>query len=250
MSIEASTAEEPSTTVPSVAIFSPGRTRKRSPTFNSAIETVCSCPPGCSTVTSFAPSSSSAFRAAPALRLERASKYRPARMNAVTPAAASRYRFPEPSPRAIVSSKGCFIPGVPAVPRNRAHRDQPKAAVVPTEISVSMVAAPCRALVNAALWKGHPAYVTTGAANVRDSHCQYANCSAGIIAIATTGTASSTAVTNRSRRERSSSGSSSPGADGSGGAGSRAEYPVFSTVAIRSWTETPAAWVTLAFSVA
>ena len=65
---------------------------------------------------------------------------------------------------------------------------------MPTEISVSMVAAPCRALVQAALWKGQAAYVTTGAASVSDSHCQYSNCRAGTIAIATTGTASATAV--------------------------------------------------------
>ncbi len=90
VSIEASTAEEPSTTVPSVAIFSPGRTRKRSPTRNSPTGTVCSRPSSRSTVTSLAPSSSSARSAAPALRLARASKYRPARMKAVTPAAASR----------------------------------------------------------------------------------------------------------------------------------------------------------------
>lgn len=113
-----------------------------------------------------------------------------------------------------------------------------------------MVAAPCRALVKAALWKGHPAYVTTGAASVSDSHCQYSNCSAGTIAMATTGTASTTAVTSRSRRDRSSSASPSSGVDGCGGAGSRAVYPVFSTVAMRSWTDTSAAWVTLAFSVA
>ncbi len=49
------------------------------------------------------------------------------------------------------------MPGVPAVPKNSAHSDHRNAAEVPTEISVSMVAAPCRALVNAALWKGHAA---------------------------------------------------------------------------------------------
>ncbi len=49
------------------------------------------------------------------------------------------------------------MPGVPALPRNSAHSDQPKAAAVPTEIRVSIVAAPCRALVNAARWKGQPA---------------------------------------------------------------------------------------------
>ena len=42
------------------------------------------------TATSLAPSSSSARSAAPARRLARASKYRPARMNTVTPEATSR----------------------------------------------------------------------------------------------------------------------------------------------------------------
>lgn len=65
--------------------------------------------------------------------------------------------FPAPSVRATVNSKGWVIPGVPAVPKKSAHRDQRKAAEVPTEIRVSMVAAPCRRLVQAALWKGQAA---------------------------------------------------------------------------------------------
>ncbi len=65
--------------------------------------------------------------------------------------------FPEPSLRAMVSSKGWVMPAVPALPRNSAHSDHRNAADVPTEISVSMVAAPCRALVKAALWNGQAA---------------------------------------------------------------------------------------------
>ncbi len=152
--------------------------------------------------------------------------------------------FPAPSLRAMVSSKGCVMPGVPAVPKNSAHSDHRNAAEVPTEISVSMVAAPCRALVKAALWKGQAAYVTTGAASVSDSHCQYSNCSAGTIAIAMTGTASTTAVTSRSLSGRSSSAASAGSAPGpdparaGSGSGSRAVYPVASTVAISSGTDT------------
>ena len=89
VSIEASTADEPSVTSPSVAIFSPGRTTNRSPTASSPTGMRRSTPPR-RTATSLAPSSSSARSAAPACRLERASRYRPARMNVVTPAAASR----------------------------------------------------------------------------------------------------------------------------------------------------------------
>ncbi len=73
VSIEASTAESPSTTVPSVAIFSPGRTTKRSPTA-SRCAGIRTSRPSRSTATSLAPSSISALRAAPARRLERASR--------------------------------------------------------------------------------------------------------------------------------------------------------------------------------
>ena len=73
VSIEASTADEPSSTTPSVAIFSPGRTTKRSPTdsWSVAIDT---SRPSRSTATSFAPSSIKARNAAPACFLDRASK--------------------------------------------------------------------------------------------------------------------------------------------------------------------------------
>ncbi len=73
VSMEASTAELPSTTVPSVAIFSPGRTTNRSPTV-SALTGMRTSRPARSTTTSFAPSSRRALRAAPAFRLERASR--------------------------------------------------------------------------------------------------------------------------------------------------------------------------------
>ncbi len=73
VSMAASTAEAPSTTVPSVAIFSPGRTTNLSPTASPLTGTRTSRPSR-STATSFAPSSSSARSAAPARRLERASR--------------------------------------------------------------------------------------------------------------------------------------------------------------------------------
>lgn len=66
-------AEEPSTTVPSVATFSPGRTTKRSPVRSSPAGIRSSRPPR-RTVTSLAPSSIRERSAAEARRLERASK--------------------------------------------------------------------------------------------------------------------------------------------------------------------------------
>ena len=85
-----STADEPSSTTPSVATFSPGRTTKRSPTASSSTGTRRSAPSSPSSATSFAPSSSSALSALPARRFARASNHRPARMNVVTTAAVSR----------------------------------------------------------------------------------------------------------------------------------------------------------------
>ena len=70
---EASMAEVPSSTIPSVATFSPGRTTKRSPTSRRSTGMRCSTPSR-STVTSLAPSSNRARSAAPERRLARASK--------------------------------------------------------------------------------------------------------------------------------------------------------------------------------
>ncbi len=89
VSIDSSTAEAPETTVPSVAIFSPGRTTNSSPTASSPTGTRTSRP-SLRTATSLAPSSIRARRAAPAWRLERCSRKRPSSTKAVTPAAASR----------------------------------------------------------------------------------------------------------------------------------------------------------------
>ena len=146
--------------------------------------------------------------------------------------------FAAPSDGASANSNGCVMPGVPAVPKNSAYNDHRNAAEVPIEMSVSIVAAPCFRLVHAALWKGHAAQRITGAASAREAHCQYVNCSAGIIAIAITGTVSTIAPISRLRSDRNSgsASSASPAAAPSFlfpfGAGRAAEYPVFSTSAI------------------
>ena len=72
-----------------------------------------------------------------------------------------------------------------------------------------MVAAPWRRLAHAARWNGQAPQVATGAASVRDSHCQLVNCSAGTIAISSTGTVSATEIASRWRRAASSAGSPS-----------------------------------------
>jgi hypothetical protein len=58
--------------------------------------------------------------------------------------------LPEPSVRSMVKANGWIMPGVPAVPKNSAHSDQPSAAIVPSDTRVSMVAAPCFRLAQAA----------------------------------------------------------------------------------------------------
>ena len=101
------------------------------------------------------------------------------------------------------------MPGIPAPPRNSAHSDHSHAALTPTEIKVSMVAAPWRALVNAARWNGNAPHTTTGEARVRDNHCQLSNCNIGIIDSNSTGRLRTAETSNRCRsRETSSSFSS------------------------------------------
>lgn len=77
-------------------------------------------------------------------------------------------------------------------------------------MSVSIVAVPCLRFVHAALWNGQAAQMITGAASASEAHCQYTNCSAGIMAMAITGTVSTMAPTSRWRSEVSSVSSSSP----------------------------------------
>ena len=142
---DASTAELPSATIPSVAIFSPGRTTNRSPAASSSTGTrrsVIFCPgPSRSTATVLAPSAASALSARPDRSRARASRYRPASTAAVTPAAASRYSvFPLAWPK--VKANDIFIPVMPAPPNSSAYTDQQKDAPTPTLTRVSMVAAP------------------------------------------------------------------------------------------------------------
>ena len=134
--------------------------------------------------------------------------------------------FADPSDGPIARENSWVMPGIPALPRNSAYSDQRKAALTPTEMRVSMLAAPWRRVIAAARWNGQAAHTTTGEASARTSHCQFVNCSAGTIDSTITGIVSTAAPISRWRRERSSGSSasrSSPGsARSSGGAGSAA----------------------------
>ena len=110
-----------------------------------------------------------------------------------------------PSVWPTVNSKACVIPVCPAVPQNSAYSDHPKAARVPREISVSIVAARCLRFVHVATWNGQAPHTTTGAASVSDNHCQFGNCSAGTIAMAITGSDSARQISRRRRSDTDSS---------------------------------------------
>ena len=68
---------------------------------------------------------------------------------------------------------------------------------MPTEMSVSMVKAPCLRLTHAERWKPQPPQNSTGVVSTRAAHCQPGNCSGVIIESSMTGTAMQAEKTNR-----------------------------------------------------
>ena len=90
---------------------------------------------------------------------------------------------------------------VSPVPSASATTDQPQAASVPIEISVSIVAARWRAFSSAARWNGRPAQRTTGVASANDSHSQPENWSGGSMS-ATSGAERSAATIESHRPGR------------------------------------------------
>ena len=112
--------------------------------------------------------------------------------------------------------------GSPAPRNTSATTDQPQAASVPTEIRVSIVAAPWRRLSQAARWNGQPPHSTTGVASSRASHCQWSNWSAGIIDTSSTGSDRAADTTRRRRSAAVGSISAAAGCAASGSSGRRA----------------------------
>jgi hypothetical protein len=135
VSIDSSTALAPPTTSPSVGIFSPGRTRIRSPRRSWPTGTITSTPSRM-TRASFAPNSSRARIALPARRRARTSKYRPSTRKAINSAAVSKY------------SSGR--------PRSSWNTENAYAARVPSAIRVSMFAVRRRARFAASRRNGQP----------------------------------------------------------------------------------------------
>src|SRR5680860_665199 len=156
-------------------------------------------------------------------------------------------------------SNGIRTPVMPAWVNSSAHSDHSQAAETPTEIRVSIVAAPCRALVTAARWNGHAPHTTTGDARVREIHCQLSNWKAGTMDMARTGTVRTAEMTRRCHQPAASMAFSSGPVSGpvsaaepetAAGAGTDAVYPVASTTPTRSAGVSVAGKLTLAFSVA
>ncbi len=194
VSSEASTALWPSTTTPSVAIFSPGRTTNSSLGMRVPAGSVTSVrTPSTvrSTVASLAPRLSNEWSAFPARCLALASRKRPSRRKVVTTAATSKYRAWPP-----IIMPGCWVASGSAV---SCHAENAKAAVTPIDTSVSMVDEKCRAFTSAARWKGHADHATTGRASARTTHPQCGNWRAGIIEMSTTGSVSTAATIRRDR---------------------------------------------------
>ena len=138
-----SIAESPKTTSPSVATVSPGRTTNWSPIASSldrdrALDTrrvehrhvLC------------AERGERAQGVAGLALLAIASKYRPARRKVVTPAATSMYMAP---PAWWVMTNNSDRAARLVSRQNIAYNDQPVAAAIPIDTSVSIVDTPCRA---------------------------------------------------------------------------------------------------------
>ena len=176
VSIERSTADSPSMTIPSVGIRSPGLTTNSSPTWIPRSGT---------------DRSASARMASPARRRARASRKRPRRMSVVITPATSKY----------VSA--------PSAKRSAAV-DQVHAERVPRETSVSMVTARWRRFLTAARWNGQPATKTTGVASAKASHSHPSNWSGGTIATSASGTVNAAARASRVRTVSRCSSSLSP----------------------------------------
>src|SRR5665647_3589466 len=145
------------------------------------------------------------------------------------------------------------IPGMPASPKNSAYTDQRNAASTPIEIRVSIVAVAWRRFFQAARWKGSAPHTTTGAARVRESHCQLSNWMVGIIAIARGGSVRTVVMISRRRSSATGSGSAWSGCASSsacGGAGTAAVEPASTTALMSCSTVTGSVNVTLAVSIA
>ncbi|MCY1521672.1 hypothetical protein D9M68_564970 [compost metagenome] len=134
VSIDSSTSDCPSSTRASAGTRSPGRTASRSPTITSASGTSLSLPRALIRCATSGRSCCSARIAEVAWRLARASSHLPSSTSVITTAEASKYRC------GTMPCPACS----PVAARHHSHSDRPKAALVPSATSRSML--PVRAL--------------------------------------------------------------------------------------------------------
>ena len=132
-------------------------------------------------------------------------------MNAVTVEPTSKYTCAvSPEDDMVMPAMACGASSAP--PHSTAHMLHNCAAITPTEISVSMLADPCRALTAADLWNGHAHHVTTGSDSAPAHHCQPWNWANPNMDMVKTGSEKTAATTRRRRAVcRRSSRSSSYG---------------------------------------
>ena len=156
VTMDSSIEERPSMTIPSTGIFSPGRTRNRSPTWTRSIDISSSDPPIMRRAV-FGARSSNARMACPVRSRARSSKTCPSSTNTVMVAAASKYAGLVPSAARTAGGKK-FGP-------NTARRLYPSATPVPMAIKVNMLRERIATDRQPRTKNGHPAHDTTGVAN-------------------------------------------------------------------------------------
>ena len=174
MSIDSSSDELPETMTPSVGIFSPGRTKRRSPGKTRSIAIVDSTPLRI-TLASLAPSSSKAVIAEDARPFALASKARPRVMRVMI--------------IAPVSKKTCSE-------AKMAHTEYAHATTVPSEMRVSIDAPSDLSCLAATTWNCAPIQNTTGVASTSWT-IRFHRSSGPSIASAITGAVRPRAIQNR-----------------------------------------------------
>ena len=161
--MDSSTLLAPSRTTPSTGIFSPGRTRRRSPGFTWSSGTSISVPSSRISRAVFGARPSSALIAAPVRLRARSSITWPSRTSVVIAAAASKYTATSPPAPRNDAGK---IPG-----NNTPTTLNTYATPTPSPISVNMFKLRVTSDRHPRTKNGQPPHSTTGVARTNSNHC-------------------------------------------------------------------------------
>ena len=187
-----STALVPSSTMPSVATFSPGRTTKRSPTLSCSTGTRRSVPSASRIGDVLGAELQQGLQGGAGAALGLGLEVAPGEQEGGDDAGGLQVDLVGALARLGDDVEGhAHVVHAGVAEEQRVQRPQPRGQRARREISVSIVAAPCLRLAQAALWNGHAAHSTTGVTRFSDSHWKLSNCSAGIIASSSAGIDSS-----------------------------------------------------------